>query len=202
MKRPALLLMVLPALLCFGTAGAQVYKWKDDKGVTHYSDQPPPPSTPARTRVEVKSFSTGGAVELPPELADAARNRPVTLYTTGQCQGCDNARAMLMARGIPFREKTVNSADDQAAFKQAGGANQLPLLLVGRTKLAGYEQSAWDSLLNEAGYPTEKRLPQNYQYPPAVAAAPPPAPAPQSTPAEQLPPKPLPPLNAPPGFQF
>ncbi|NGZ84494.1 glutaredoxin family protein [Duganella aceris] len=198
MKRPALLLL---ALLCFGTAGAQVYKWKDAKGVTHYSDQPPAPSAPVKSKVEVKSFSGGGAVELPAELAGVARDRPVTLYTTGQCEGCANARALLMARGIPFREKTVNTADDQAALKQAGGGNQLPFLLVGRSRLAGYEQSAWDSLLTEAGYPAEKRLPSNYQYPPAVAAAPPPPPPPQAAPVDEAPRQP-PPVNAPPGFQF
>lgn len=200
LKRAALLAI---ALLCFGTAGAQVYKWKDGKGVTHYSDQPPPPTAPLKSKVEVKSFSGGGgSVELPPELAVVARDRPVTLYTTGQCEGCGNARAMLMARGIPFREKTVDTIDDQAALKRAGGSNQLPFLLVGRGKLAGYEQGAWDALLTEAGYPAEKILPPNYQYPPAVAAAPPPPPPPEPAPVDELVRKPLPPVNAPPGFQF
>lgn len=200
MKRLAVL---AAALLCLGTAGAQVYKWVDDKGVTHYSDQPPPPSAPAKTKVEVKSFSTGGAsVELPQELADAVRNRPVTLYTTAQCDGCSNARAMLMARGIPFNEKTVATVDDQVALKKAGGNGQLPLLLVGRSKLTGFEQNSWDVLLSDAGYPLEKRLPPNYQFPAPVAAAPPPPPAPApARPVEELA-KPLPPVNAPPGFQF
>ena len=191
------------ALLCLGTAGAQVYKWVDAKGVTHYSDQPPPPSTPTKTKVEVKSFSTGGAsVELPQELADAVRSRPVTLYTTAQCDGCTNGRAMLMTRGIPFLEKTVTSVDDQLALKKAGGNGQLPLLLVGRSKLTGFEQNSWDVLLSGAGYPLEKRLPPDYQYPAPVAAAPPPAPLPEPARAEQEPARPLPPVNAPPGFQF
>ncbi|RFP14962.1 MULTISPECIES: glutaredoxin family protein [unclassified Duganella] len=200
MKRLALLTI---ALLCLGTASAQVYKWVDDKGVTHYSDQPPPPSAPTKTKVEVKSFSTGGAsVELPQELADAVRNRPVTLYTTAQCDGCDNARAMLMARGIPFNEKTVATVDDQFALKKAGGNGQLPLLLVGRSKLTGFEQNSWDVLLSDAGYPLEKRLPPNYQFPAPVSAAQPPAPPPEAVrPVEELT-KPLPPVNAPPGFQF
>ncbi|MCU6496848.1 glutaredoxin family protein [Rugamonas sp. A1-17] len=191
------------ALLCLGTAGAQVYKWVDGKGVTHYSDQPPPPSTPAKTKVELKSFATGGAtVELPQELADAVRNRPVTLYTTAQCDGCSNGRAMLMARGIPFKEKTVATVDDQVALKKAGGNGQLPLLLVGRSKLTGFEQSSWDVLLSDAGYPLEKRLPPNYQYPAPVPAAPPPPPAPEPVRPVEEPAKPLPPVNAPPGFQF
>ena len=196
MKAPIALLALL---LCAGTAGAQVYKWKDDKGVTHYSDQPPPPSAPARTKVEVKSFGGGGTVDLPPLLADAARNNPVTLYTTGQCQGCDSGRAMLIARGIPFQEKTVNTPDDQAAFKKAGGANQLPLLKVGRNKMAGYEQAGWQNLLDAAGYPQDKILPQNYQYAAAVPAAPPPPPPPQQ---EETPRRPPPPANAAPDFQF
>jgi glutaredoxin len=194
---------LLPALLlCSGMASAQVYKWVDGKGVTHYSDQPPPPTAPVKSKVEVKSFSTGGSVDLPLELAEAVRSRPVTLYTTTQCEGCTAARAMLMARGIPFREKTVNTAADQAALKQAGGNNQLPFLLVGRGKLAGFEQGSWDTLLTEAGYPTEKRLPLNYRHPQAVAAAPPPAPATVPEPREEEPRQPPPPANAPPGFQF
>lgn len=200
MKRLAVL---TAALLCLGTAGAQVYKWVDDKGVTHYSDQPPPPSTPTRTKVEVKSFATGGAtVELPQELADAVRNRPVTLYTTAQCDGCGNGRAMLMARGIPFTEKTVATVDDQLALKKAGGNGQLPLLLVGRSKLTGFEQNSWDVLLSDAGYPLQKHLPPNYQYPAPVSAAPPPPPAPEPARPVEEPAKPLPPVNAPPGFQF
>ncbi|SFL68561.1 glutaredoxin family protein [Rugamonas rubra] len=173
-------------LLCAGAAGgvqAQVYKWVDDKGVTHYSDAPPLPSgKAAKAKVELKSFSGGGsAVELPAELAAAVRNRPVTLYSTAQCEACDQARAMLLARGIPFREKTVNTADDQAALKKAGSNGQLPLLLVGRGKQIGFEQSSWDVLLSDAGYPVQKILPPNYQNPPPVAAAP----APQPDAAEQ-----------------
>jgi len=87
-------------------------------------------------------------------------------------------------------------------LKKAGGNGQLPLLLVGRSKLTGFEQNSWDVLLSDAGYPLEKRLPPNYQYPAPISAAPPPAPLPEAArPVEELA-KPLPPVNAPPGFQF
>ena len=199
----------LAALLLCSAAQAQVYKWVDAKGVTHYSDQPPPPST--KTRVEVKSFSTGaGNPELPPELADAARNRPVTLYTTGQCEACNAGRQLLITRGIPYREKTVNSPDDVAVLKKAGSAGQLPLLVVGRAKNIGFEEGSWNVLLSDAGYPPERLLPANYQNPPPAPAAPPPEPsaetqaraaakAAQEEAARNTRP---PAVNAPPGFQF
>ena len=149
------------------TAGAQVYKWKDAKGVTHFSDTPPPPSV---GKVELKSFRTGAAPALPFELAEAVKNHPVTLYTTAQCEACDQGRAMLRARGIPFTEKTVFTNADQNALKQAGSAGQLPLLLVGRARQIGFEQGAWDKALNAAAYPSQAMLPNDYQ-----AAAPAPA---------------------------
>lgn len=208
MKRTALLMFLL---LVAGAAGAQVYKWVDAKGVTHYSDQPPPPSTPAKTKVEVKSFSGGSSIaDLPAELAEVVRNRPVTLYTTDQCEGCNQARAMLLARGVPFSEKTVTTAADQAVLKKAGSNGQLPLLLVGRSKQIGYEQSSWEVLLSDAGYPTQKILPASYSNPAPVAAAPPPPPdaaaqaraaalaAQEEAARLQRPPA----VNAPPGFQF
>jgi len=196
-------------LLSASAAHAQVYKWVDEKGVTHYSDQPPPPA--AKRKVEVKSFDTGsGNPELPPELADAARNRPVTLYTTGQCDGCNAGRQLLIMRGIPFREKTVNSPEDVAVLKKAGSAGQLPLLVVGRAKNVGFEEGSWNVLLSDAGYPAEKLLPANYQNPAPSPAAPPPEPSPEAlaraaakaaqdeADRNQRPPA----VNAPPGFQF
>ena len=42
-------------LMCAGAASAQVYKWVDAKGLTHYSDMPPPSSA---GKVQVKSFSS------------------------------------------------------------------------------------------------------------------------------------------------
>lgn len=203
-------LLLLACAGAMGSAGAQVYKWVDGKGVTHYSDQPPPPASKAR--VEVKSFDGGGGAnpELPAELAAAVKSRPVTLYTTAQCEGCNQARAMLLARGIPFREKTVATADDQAALRKAGSAGQLPLLVVGASKQVGYEASTWDNLLTTAGYPTEKMLPPNYQNGAASPAAPPPQPSPEAQARaaakaaadEAARNQPLPPVNAPPGFQF
>ena len=42
-------LLVLPAL------GQQMYKWVDEKGVTHYSESPPPDGTKGASKIEVKT---------------------------------------------------------------------------------------------------------------------------------------------------
>ncbi|MDB5953305.1 MAG: hypothetical protein JWR65_5160 [Massilia sp.] len=197
------------ASLLFATgAGAQVYKWTDAKGVVSFSDQPPPASA---RKVERKAFNGAApGPELPYGVAEAAKSHPVVLYTTTACEACDQGRALLRQRGIPFAEKTVQSSEDQQKLKDAGSDGQLPLLRVGNVKRIGFEAGAWNAALTDAAYPLQRQLPPNWQDPGAVAAAPArPRPlarnlakddatVPAAAPANPV----KPPSDAPPGFQF
>jgi glutaredoxin len=157
-------------LLCAGAASAQMYRWKDAHGVTHFSDTPPAASVPV-AKID-RRVEPSPAPGLPFALAQAVKNNPVTLYTTAQCAACDQARAMLQARGIPYVEKTVGNANDHAALRLAGGASQLPLLLIGPGKFIGYEQATWDAALTAANYPLQAMLPPDYRPVPPGPAAP------------------------------
>lgn len=195
----------LALLLCIGSAEAQVYKWKDAKGVVHYSDTP---DTSHPKAEEVGTAPASGQAALPYALARAARNHPVTLYTADKCGACDQARAFLRQRGIPFSEKTVNSDADAAALNKAGSDGSLPFLVVGRSKLTGFEAGQWGVALSAADYPATSILPPSYRQAEAEAAAPVVAPAAPRA-AEAAParrsadtPKPKPRTDLPPGFQF
>jgi glutaredoxin len=167
-----------------GAAAAQVYKWKDERGVTHYGDAPPP-----HTRAKVLDTDappSAGTPILPYELARAVQAAPVVLYTTARCDGCDQGRALLRARGIPFSERTVNTGQDQQRLEQAsGGKSELPLLLVGSRKIAGFQAAAWQDALSAATYPKQKMLPPSYRFAapvPAAGAAAPAVAVPDATP--------------------
>jgi glutaredoxin len=166
--------LALALLLCSVAASAQVFKWVDANGKTHYSDKPPPATA---KQAQVTNASTGVSTEgMPYTLAQAVRSAPVTLWTTSPCAGCDSGRSLLKARGIPFAEKTVKTAEDEQALKAAGG-DGLPMLVVGASKTNGYLQSQWESMLDVARYPSAKMLPASYRYPDPVAAVPVAAPA-------------------------
>jgi glutaredoxin len=197
-------------LLCAAAAHAQLYKWVGPDGKVTYSDAPPPASA---KRVETKPLPVDGGVasDLPFELAEAMKGNPVTLYTTRDCPPCDEGRKLLTERGIPFVEKTVNSNEDIAQFRQAGGEGNLPLLVVGRAKERAFEPGTWNNTLTSAGYPESNRLPKSYRNPPPQAAAPATKPAPEKQKAakgdksaDKPPSTELPPAtgNAPPGFRF
>ena len=198
-------------MLCAASASAQLYKWVGPDGKVTYSDVPPPSSA---RQVETKSVTAGivNAAGLPYELAEAVKANPVTLYTTGKCIPCDDGRRLLSERGIPFAEKTVNSNEDFAQLRKAGGKGQLPLLSVGRLKEEGFAAGVWNNVLTAAGYPESSKLPKSYRNSPAEAAALPVPPktadAKDSANADRStePPRAteLPPAtgNAPPGFRF
>jgi glutaredoxin len=195
-------------------AHAELYKWVGEDGKVTYSDTPPPRSA---KKVEKKSIeiSSGDPSDLPFELADAKKKNPVTLYTAANCAPCEDGRALLNARGIPFSEKTVTSTQDVARLKQVSGDSQLPVLVVGGKQRQGYDAEGWNTALTSAGYPANSMLPKVWSNPAPQAAAPvAPRPATSARLAEPAPGSdsssgrqnadaaPAPAGNAPPGFRF
>lgn len=196
--------------LVFAAAAAQgqTYKWKDAAGVVHYSDTPPAKGAAQVLRPESRPEATPS---LPYELARAMKLHPVTLYTTARCDACDQGRALLRSRGIPFAEKTVNTAEDREQLQRAGGKDELPLLVVGNRHVTGFTAGAWNEALDAASYPRKSQLPPGYSTGASEAAAPAPpprlpaAPAPDeaAAQAERQQPRQQPqPKKTPPDFQF
>lgn len=204
----------IAALLLIGPAHAQLYKSVGPDGKVIYSDRP---ATSNSTPLSGRPASASSASELPYALAQAVRAHPVTLYTTSDCLPCDDGRALLKKRGVPFQEKTVSTNDDAVALKHVGGSSTLPFLTIGKQREEGFEPGSWNKNLTAAGYPAESQLPRNYRDSAPQAAAPRPQEAPartaSSNAATNTPNTPpsassgateLPPAtgNAPPGFRF
>lgn len=161
--------LLLSAVLA-STAHAELYKWVGADGKVTYSDVAPPANA---KQVEKRALSGGSTgVVLPADLAAAVALNPVTLYAASSCAPCDEGRALLKQRGVPFSEKTIASNEDIAKLKQVGGDAQLPLLIINNSKFRGFERQEWNQSLSNAGYPENSVLPKEYRYPPAESAAP------------------------------
>lgn len=143
------------ALLACSLGHAQTtYRWVDKvSGQTVFSDQPPPPGTQNVTRTNREERSEGQ--QLPYATRQAADKFPVTLYTAANCiDECKQARDLLNGRGTPFSEKMLDTQEDiDALAKLLGGAASVPSITVGRQNFRGFESSAWNNLLDLAGYP-------------------------------------------------
>jgi len=193
---------IIGVMACAAAFGAQAqYKYIGPDGKVVYSDQPPPPNAKVLEKKGPGSGSSSGGGELPFALQKAVKSAPVTLYTAGNCgAACTEARSYLNKRGVPFAEKTVNTADDAVKFKKDLATDQLPVMTVGSTKQVQWQQDAWATALTAAGYPADNQLPQGYKNPGPVAMAPaaPAAPPANQTASNQPPVAPAsPPADAP-----
>lgn len=158
--------------ICFlfvAHAQAGMYSWTDASGKKHYSDQPPPTIVKQASKRNTNA-SRHGALSY--ALNQAVRKNPVTIYTSSTCAPCQEARIYLKARGIPFAEKTVESAEDFNYLRRRSGDNRLPFLEVGRQKEIGFDEPKWEMVLKHAQYPDDNQLPASYRYPPKQSAAP------------------------------
>lgn len=202
--------VLLGLALCLAPAmpAWAVYKVVGPNGGVTFTDVPPagsqaapvtglPPASPRH--------------ELPEKLRQLQQQAPVVIYTTPNCKACDDGVRFLRGRGIPYTEKSVETAQDAQAFKAMDPEMRVPLLSVAGVDLPpGFDAGAWGQTLNAAGYPAKSELPPGYRFAlprPLVPASHPaagtrgPSADPGATAAQ---PSVLPPPNpnAPPGFKF
>lgn len=161
-------LLVLAA--ASAAAQSQLWRWTDERGRVHVTDTPPPPGARnVQAPKSVRDKQAGESANEPFALQIARKDFPVTLYSTPGCEACGEARKLLNARGVPFKEVLVNDEKSVNELKAAVGSTSVPAMIVGATVQKGYEEATYHRLLDAAGYPKTGVLkPRNQQEPKPV----------------------------------
>lgn len=147
--------VVILALLIAAHAAAQqpLFRYVDNQGRVVYSDTAPPPDAKG-----VQQKKLGGnfieTSELPYALQVAQQRNPVTLYS-GPCGPlCEQARALLNRRGVPFRDIDPSQPGEMQKMKLVTGDQSVPVLTIGSAiTIKGFEEGKWQAALDQAGYP-------------------------------------------------
>ena len=150
------LALAAAAVLLATSAGAQMYRWVDKDGKVYYTDTPPPAAAKGVQKRSAAPAATDTGPTAPYAVQQAAKNAPVVVYTSSNCgQACTEGKALLVARGVPYRETPVggDSGMSPDEFKKATGAGGVPALTVGRATTSGFEAETWHNALDAAGYP-------------------------------------------------
>ena len=107
---------------------AQVYSWKDDKGVTHYSDAPPPasankkvrtvdvppaPPAPAATPKPAAPVPAGTVARAPaPPVPDPAAEKAAAEARAAACKQAQDNLAMLQSNAAVAMDKDGDGKND------------------------------------------------------------------------------------------
>ena len=145
----------------------QVYRHVGADGRVTYSDKPADTATQGRTGATPAATASGSP--LPYEVRQIATRYPVTLYTSDNCAPCNSARNLLLQRGVPFTERTVNSREDTEALQRISGEASLPFGSIGGQQLKGFSDAEWSQYLDAAGYTKTSQLPSGLRNAPPTA---------------------------------
>ena len=166
------------------SAQQQVYRYVDKDGKVVYSDRSPPTDS---KDVQAKRLSANfiESNTVPMATTQAAERFPATLYTFACGTVCQNAEALLNRRGVPYTTVNVEDVKGAEQLKKLTGEQQAPVLQLGDKLVAkGFNESRWQAMLDEAGYPKSapRRVATKGAPPPDLAPAQPAAAAPDAVP--------------------
>lgn len=133
--------LALMAPLC----QAEIYKWVDENGTTHFSDSKPE-SGPAET-LDIAPVNSIDSVSYDwvkkPEAASVGR---VTMYATSTCGYCKKARRYFRENDIRYKEYDIGkNREARKRWKRLGGRG-VPLILVGSRKMHGFSESGFERM--------------------------------------------------------
>ena len=135
-------------------AHAELYKWVGKDGKISYSDTPPPEDAKKIEKKRLNDRVTEGD-GLTFATKNAMKKFPVSMFATDCGDPCDNGKALLAKRGVPYTLKNPekNLADGKE-LKKLVGALEVPALQIGKDKgIKGFNEDAWNAALDAAGYP-------------------------------------------------
>jgi glutaredoxin len=145
MKTRGILITGVLCFFIFSLPGwAQVYKWQDERGVTHFSDSPPQGKESVKMEVREKEETTERAVDLrqPTDRqvqgTRANRDIQVIMYMTDWCGYCRKAREYLHSLGVNLIEYNIEKDNGKREEMRKLGGKGVPLIDVQGILIKGY----------------------------------------------------------------
>jgi glutaredoxin len=148
-------LLWITLVMCGLAQSGELYRWVDAQGKVHYGDVPPVTDAQLRLKeITLMPPPKDDVQYMPYETRWAQQNFPVTLFASKNCgEYCEQARELLIKRGIPFTETLLDNKKTIAALKSAAGSSRVPTLQVGHDYVHGFEPTQWHKALTTTGYP-------------------------------------------------
>ena len=147
---------------------ADMYKWVDENGISHFSDTPPDDDNSDIDTLP--TYTTPDNNGYPPDnnrtenenrdnslnLSDTVQKKPrvkkpkVELYTTSWCPWCKKAKSFFRSRGIAFVEYDIEKDKEAARRKtQIDPLTGVPFAVINGKGISGYNVKAYNNALSQ-----------------------------------------------------
>jgi glutaredoxin len=170
MKTKKIVLVIFICIFALGISSAEIYKWIDENGITHYSDSPTEniPETTETETDEIQSADPApvNTAPLPDETQkgapdsdifdildetqeEVAEDTPtVEIFETSWCGYCKKAKDFFRSRGIDFVTYDIDR-DQQARSRMQSLTSRMavPFVVINGEGIPGYSVAAYEQAL-------------------------------------------------------
>ncbi len=143
-RDPSVRYFLLIGLLLFSHSNfAEIYKWTDENGRTHYSDKPNTDRKVEKLNIKINSYKHVTYKS----LSDAnSISDKVTMYSTSWCVYCKKARKYFKANNIPFSEYDIEKNARAKRSYDALGGKGVPVIIVGKKRMNGFSIPGFEKI--------------------------------------------------------
>lgn len=147
-------LMILPFIVMVAgglPVSAEIYKWVDEQGRTHFSDNAPVTAQAEEVTIKINTYNSPGFapdafLSEDSEKPHSRSSHKVTIYSTAWCGVCQKAKTYFRRNRISYTEYDVEtSAKGKQDYQKMNGKG-VPIILVGNKRLNGFSQQSFESL--------------------------------------------------------
>jgi len=129
---------------------AGIYKWTDQHGKVHFSDQPPPETQVEEIKLRINSYTTPPIIRKLAAEGFASSVQQVVLYSTEWCGVCKRAKAYFQSKDVRYTEYDVEkSRKGRDDYRRLNGQG-VPIILVGDQRMDGFNPARFEGLLKRA----------------------------------------------------
>lgn len=147
-------IIAMSLLVLSGAVSADIYRWVDQQGRSHFSDRPPNTVQSEPVTVKINTYSSPSYSPDILSFDDEQKPFPqsshkVTIYSTSWCGVCQKAKAYFKSHYISYTEYDVETtARGKADFQQMQGKG-VPIILVGNRRLNGFTPQLFENLYKQ-----------------------------------------------------
>lgn len=137
------LLLFMLVFIMHATAQAEIYKWVDDQGNSHFTDVPPEGIKTEAVDLKINTYT---AVEVTPLVERLGKEGKVVIYTAAWCGICKKAEKYFRDNHIAYIGYDVEkSPRGRIDFKALRGKS-VPVIIIGKTRMNGFAVNTFDKV--------------------------------------------------------
>lgn len=153
---PTLLLFAVCAIVPGRVASADVLKYQDDEGKTHYVDTPEKVPEKYRSQLkdqaklpEISRSNSGGRqlYEKKTYSSSSAALAPVEIFVTSWCGYCKKLEAFLDKEGVRYTRYDIESSAKGKKLHDELGGGGVPTVRIGKQIIHGFDVEKLKSVL-------------------------------------------------------